>query len=109
MPDNQNSRYASSRKAANDIVKWYFDSHEEIEKTADKRSGPKFSDQQWAELLVEAISSFNRGLEGLEPDNRRASVEPMDVVEIVGPEAFNLIAFLVAAQSARSQIQGRTK
>jgi hypothetical protein len=106
MSSNQDSSYAQNRKIANGVVKWYFENCKNPGKTAGKDSGPKLSEEVWAELLVEAISSFNRGLEHLEPEGRRASVDVDKILDMVGPEALNIVAFLVTAQAAQGQIKG---
>jgi hypothetical protein len=98
MSSSQDPRYAQNRKIANDVVKWYFENCKSPGKTASKDSGPKLSEEMWAELLVEAISSFNRGLEHLEPEGRRASVDVNEILDMVGPEALNIVAFLVSKQ-----------
>jgi len=105
MSLNQDPSYAQNRKTANGVVKWYFENCKNHNKIAGKDSGPKVSEEMWAELLVEAISSFNRGLECLEPEGRRASTDVEYILDMVGPDALNIIAFLVTAQAAQGQIK----
>jgi len=100
MPVNYNKL---DRKVANDVVKWYFD-HYDADKTAS--SGLKHSEDKWAELLISAISSFNKGLEDTHFD-RQASVD--DVVDMVGSNAFNMIAMLVVAQHTHRLINQAVK
>ncbi len=105
MPANRIPKNDQNRKIANDVVRWYFENCKQSDKVAGKGSGPRLSEEMWAELLVEAISAFNRGLEGVESEGRRASVNVNEILDMVGSEALNIIAFLVSAQAAQGQIK----
>jgi hypothetical protein len=106
MSTNPDQYYLSNRKIANNIVKWYFETCKTADKIANKNSGPQLADQIWAELLIEAISSFNHGLEDqIEPEYHRAAINGTDIVDMVGSDAFNIIAFLVSAQEVQGHIE----
>jgi hypothetical protein len=64
---------------------------------------PKFPEEIWAQLMVEALAGFNEGLENridIE-DHRAAQKLHEDATNLVGPEAFHTIAFLITAQQER--------
>jgi hypothetical protein len=69
----------------------------------------KFSTETWALLMAEAIKSFNMGLEDrLDIEVKRAAVELRDkIVNMVGEPAYNIVAYVVTAQSTPSQINRR--
>ena len=74
-----------------------------------KRSSsvPKHQSDIWARLLTEAIISFNQGLEDrIDPEDRRASNDLAlynQAKALVGDEAFNVIAYLVATAGIEAQ------
>lgn len=89
----------------NNTLHWYFDGgHKYNNLKFDKiaNTNPKHSDEMWAQLMIDAISSFHDGLEGrIEDDNYRVAQHEVELykkaVNLVGDEAFNIIAFLVSA------------
>ena len=66
-------------------------------------NNPKYSDEIWAQLMVDAISAFNQGLEGyIEPEHNRVAQNfnnklYEDAVDLVGSEAFETIATIIAS------------
>lgn len=104
---------AAAQVVANKTIKWYHTNNQSINNfkfpfTAKSANKPKFSDEIWAMLLTEAIQSFNEGLEGIDPEPRRASVKDQrklyqSAVDFVGEEAFKRFAYLVAASPRIAQ------
>lgn len=79
-----------------------------------KSKSPNYSDEIWAQLMIEALNSFQDGLEnriGVAIDKRVARSLHKSAVNLVGAEAFTRIAHLVvtAAPPAEQQIIENTR
>ena len=104
---------AAAQTVANKTIKWYHKNNKSINNfkfpfIAKSANKPKFSEEIWAMLLTEAIQSFHEGLEGVDPEPRRASVKDQrklyqSAVDFVGEEAFKHFAYLVAASPRIAQ------
>jgi hypothetical protein len=99
----------AARKLAVEAVHWFFENKSNLDQVDLKvASGktPRFSDEAWARLMTEAISSFYEGLE-LEPEDRRIASKELrqKAIEFVGPDAFKTVAFIVAAAGVRRPIE----
>ena len=81
------------------IISWYFDTFNQPRIAQTHNRSPKHKDEMWALLLTQAISSFNQGLEDIISEDRRASnnVSRDEIVDFIGKEAYNKIAYLVTA------------
>ena len=68
----------NARKLAGDMAVWYHQNSigdtfniNSLPFHKESHSNPKYSDELWAELMTDAISSFNQGLEDIiEPEGR---------------------------------------
>lgn len=62
-----------------------------------KSKSPNYSDEIWAQLMIEALNSFQDGLENRigSVDKKTARKLHQNAVKLVGPEAFTRIAHLV--------------
>ena len=104
----------SHKKAHNltiGAVHWFFNNKSDLSlidlKVKTSANNPKYTDEVWARLMTEAISSFYDGLD-LDPENRRASKTECvceRAINLVGAEAFKTIAFLVSAAGVRRPIE----
>jgi len=88
----------------NKLTAWYFNN--DIEKIARRDALPiikmsqSMSAETWTKLMTDALIAFSEGLEDqIEPDNRRASYDA--AVDIVGPEAFEAISFLIGTAATQ--------
>jgi len=94
--------YKQAVKLTEETINWFFNCTSEDAVPFHKQSNkdPKYSDEIWARLMVDAISAFHQGLEDrIEPEGRTASnIDLYDsAIDMVGSDAFEMIAFLVAA------------
>lgn len=100
----------NARKMASDMAIWYHVNDigatldvNNLPFTKESKNTPKHSDEIWAELMTNAIQSFNQGLEEyVEPEGRRASREAYEAaIDMVGDEAFSTIAYIVSAAGVK--------
>ena len=99
-----------ARKEANKAVRWYFVNNPVQTVKAASTLGITHTTNTWANLITEAISSFNLGMMHAERGGKRASKSEnliklaTTVRDMVGEDAFRVIAMLVAAQGVRRPI-----
>ena len=103
-----------ARKIASQTVVWYFNNVKRevpglpIDKVSQR--APRFSNEMWARLMTEAILSFHKGLEEqVGTDGHRvANLTPEKLfkiaVDAVGQDAFETMAYLVAAAGTKIAI-----
>lgn len=94
--------YKQAVKLTDDAITWFFNCATEdmIPFYKQSSNNPKYSDEIWARLMVDAISAFHEGLEDrIEPEGRVASNNDLydSAVDISGSDAFEVIALLVSA------------
>lgn len=66
--------------------------------------GPKFSNDIWSKLIIDALVAINDGLEL----DKNASIQKIDkeiLINMIGHEAFNTISHIVTTYAAQSIIK----